>query len=171
MLCRVFAFRYLLPLQYEYAAMLLLCSRCEKVVILNVFEKGINAVLFLPVFQAVYLVFLTAQWRRWHTGAARVFNYDSCLRTRACLFCIFVPPTKGRSHFTKLLTRALFFVPCQFSYIFVSCPAFHVHVAGDSKKTISLVAGVLSISFARALLVLIHQSTSCRAMQLNILKT
>ena len=36
--------------------MILLCSRCVKVVILNVFETGINAVSFLPGFQAVFLV-------------------------------------------------------------------------------------------------------------------
>jgi len=38
--------------------MLLLCSRCAKVVILNVFKTGINDVSFLPVFQAVFLTFL-----------------------------------------------------------------------------------------------------------------
>jgi len=31
--------------------MSLLCSRCEKVVILNVFKTGINTVSFLPVFK------------------------------------------------------------------------------------------------------------------------
>jgi len=60
-----------------------------------------------------------------------------------------------RSHFTKL-TRALFFGPCRCSYIFVPCLAFRVHVAGDLNKTISFVAGVLSTSFARALLGLTH---------------
>ena len=56
----------------------------------------------------------------------------------------------------KLLTWALFFVPCHCSYIFVSCLVFHVHVAGDMNKTISFVTGVLSTSFARTLLGLIH---------------
>jgi len=37
-------------------------------VILNVFETGINAVSFFPVFEAVFLVFLTAQWPLRHTG-------------------------------------------------------------------------------------------------------
>ena len=41
--------------------MLLLCSRCGKVVILNVFKIGINAVSFLSVFYAVILAFLTAR--------------------------------------------------------------------------------------------------------------
>jgi len=57
--------------------MLLLCSRCEKVVILNVLKTGINAVSFLPVFKAVFLVFLTTQRRLQHTGSsglARVFD-------------------------------------------------------------------------------------------------
>jgi len=31
-------------------------------VILNVFKTGINSVSFLPVFFAVFMVFLTAQW-------------------------------------------------------------------------------------------------------------
>jgi len=39
-----------MQLQNEYSVMLLLCSRCEKVVILNAFKTGISAVSFLPVF-------------------------------------------------------------------------------------------------------------------------
>jgi len=35
-------------------------------------------------------------------------------------------------------------------------PAFRVQVTGDLSKTLSFVAGVLSTSFARALLWLIH---------------
>jgi len=49
MLCFVFAFRYLMQLYNEYSVMLLLCSRCGKV-ILNVFKAGINAMSLLPVF-------------------------------------------------------------------------------------------------------------------------
>jgi len=41
-----------------------------------------------------------------------------------------------RSHFTKLLSRALFFGPCHCSYLFVPCLALRVHVAGDLNKTI-----------------------------------
>jgi len=37
--------------------MLLLCSVCGKVVILNVFKKGINGVSCFPVFKAVLGVF------------------------------------------------------------------------------------------------------------------
>ena len=69
-----------------------LCSRCGKVVILYVFKTGINAVSFLPVFQAAFLVFLTAQWRLRHTGSARVFDYALYRRTQARLLCIFAPP-------------------------------------------------------------------------------
>jgi len=50
MLHRVFAFRYPMQLQNEYSVVLLLRSRCGKVVIVNVFKTGINAVSVLPVF-------------------------------------------------------------------------------------------------------------------------
>ena len=116
-------------------------------------------------------MFLTAQWLLWHTassGFARIFDYDLYLRTRvwqSSLLALYIcATTKGRS---QLLTRALFFVPCHCSYIFVSCPAFHVHVAGDMNKTISFVAGVLSTSFPRPLFGFIRQSPSCRDMQLS----
>jgi len=38
-----------MPLHNDYSVMLRLRSRCGKVVILNVFTSGINAVSFLPV--------------------------------------------------------------------------------------------------------------------------
>ena len=38
--------------------------------ILNVFKTGINALPFLPVFTAVFLMCLTAWWRLWHTGTS-----------------------------------------------------------------------------------------------------
>jgi len=50
MLCPVFAFRCVMQFQSEYSVMLRLCSRCRKVVILNLFKTGITAVSFLPVF-------------------------------------------------------------------------------------------------------------------------
>ena len=37
--------------------MLLLCPRCGRVLILNVFKTGINAVSFLPVVYAVFRFF------------------------------------------------------------------------------------------------------------------
>jgi len=37
--------------------MLVLCSGCGKVVILNVFKKGINVVSCFPVFKAILGVF------------------------------------------------------------------------------------------------------------------
>ena len=74
--------------------------------------------------------------------SARHWVQPESSRTRVYLLCVFVPPPKGRSHFTKLLTRALFFVPCHCSYIFVLCPAFYVHVARDLNKAISFVAGI-----------------------------
>ena len=75
-----------------------------------------------------------------------------------------------RSHDTKLLTRALFFGPCHWSYIFLPRLAFRVHVAGDLNETIPFVVDVLSTSFASTLLGLIHQSPSC-LMQLSIFET
>jgi len=39
----------------EYSVMILLCSRCGKVVILNVYKTDINAVSFLPVFLSCVL--------------------------------------------------------------------------------------------------------------------
>ena len=114
-------------------------------------------VIFACFFYAVLLVFSTAQWQLRHTGYsgwAWVFDYDSYRRTRACLLCIFMPPPTA--HSTKLLTRALFIGPCHCSYKFISCQTFRVHVASDLNKTISFVASVLSTSFARALLGLIH---------------
>ena len=127
---------------------------------------------FCLFFKAVFLVFLTAQWRLRHTGSS---GFSPSLRLRfisenASLLCIFVSPPTVPLHYTKLLTRDLFFVPCHCSYISVPCPAFHVHVAGDLNKTISFAAGVLSTSFARALLRLIHWSPSC-PIQLSIFKT
>jgi len=104
--------------------MLLLCSRCGKVVSLNVFKTGINAVSFLPIFSAVFLVFLTARWRLRYTeylDSARVFDYDLYLRRRACLLCIFVPSPKVRFHFSMLLIRALFF-----EHVTVHLFSFHV---------------------------------------------
>jgi len=49
----------------------------------------------------------------------------------------------------------------------VPCLAFRVHIAGGLNETISFVVGVLSSSFVRVLLVLIHYSPSCH-MQLSI---
>jgi len=69
----------------------------------EVFKTGISAESFLPASSAVFLVFLTAQWRDRHTGSsglARVFDYDLYRRTRACFVYLCHHP---RSHFTKLL--------------------------------------------------------------------
>jgi len=79
--------------------MLLLCSRCGKVVILNVFKTGINAVSFLPAcFLAVFLTFSKSQWQLRHTdssGLARVLGYDLHRKRKlACFVYISVsPPT------------------------------------------------------------------------------
>ena len=86
---------------------------------------------------------------QWKISIA-IYNGERKLACFVCLFC------HSRSHFTKLLTRPLFLGPCHCSYIFVLCLAFHVHVASDLNKTISFVVGVLTTSFARALLGLIH---------------
>jgi len=124
------------------------------------FRTGINPVSFLPVFlRCVHGVFNTpAQWLLRHKGSsgfARVFDYDLYWRTQACLL-MFVPPPTVRSHFTKMLTRAIFFGPCHCLYIFIPCLSFHVHVTGDLNKTISFVVGVFTTPFARALLGFIH---------------
>jgi len=58
------------------------------------------------LFQAVFLVFLRAQWLLRHKDLARVFDYDLYRRMPACFVYLCYHP---RSHFTKLLTRALFF--------------------------------------------------------------
>jgi len=118
--------------------MLLLCSRCGKVVILNVFRTGMNAVLFLPLLSCVLRY-------TGSSGLTRVFDYDLYRRTWACFVYLCHHP---RSHFTKLLTRALFFGPYHCSYVFVPCLAFRVHVAGedDLNTTTTFVAGVRSTS-------------------------
>ena len=122
----------------------------------NVFKTGNNAAS-LPVFQAVFLVFLTAQWllRIRAPRASPEFSITIYIGERkfACFVCLFHHP---RSHFTELLTRALIFGPCHCSYIFVPCLAFRVHVAGDLNKTTSFVIGVLMTSVARALRGHIH---------------
>ena len=101
--------------------------------------------------------------------APPVFSITIYIRERklACFVCLIHHP---RSHFTKLLTRLLFFGPCHCSYIFVPCPAFRVHVAGDLNKTISFVVGVLTTSFARALLGFLHLSPRC-PLQLRFFET
>jgi len=124
---------------------------------LNVFKTGINVVSFLALFKAVFLVFLTTQWLLRHTCSSGFARISIAIyigeRKLACFVCLFHHP---RSHLTKLLTRALLFGPCHCSYIFVPCLYLRVHVTGDLNKTISFVVGVLTTSFARALLGLIH---------------
>jgi len=122
--------------------MWLLCRRCGRVVILNVFKMGINAVSFLPVVCAVFSVFQQP-------------NGDSCTRApgalpeslimihirerkQACLLCIFVPPPSVPLRVFSL---------GHFSYVFVPCLAIRAHFASDLNKTISFVIGALSTSF------------------------
>ena len=121
-------------------------------------------------FLAVFLVFLTAQCQRRHTGStgsARVFDNDLYLRTRACLLCIFVHhsragPTSLSCYSGSFLCALSLFIYFRFrSGISRWC-------AGDLYKTMSFVVGVLSTSFARPLLGLIHQSPSFRATQIRI---
>jgi len=113
------------------------------------------------------LFFQLFSWCFWQpsrdsgTRAPRAYPESSvtiCIRERG-LVCFVYLCHHPRSHFTKLLTRAVFFGPCHCSYIFVPCLAFRVHVGGDLNKTISFVVGVLSTLFS--LLGLIHQSPSC----------
>ena len=133
--------------------------------ILNVFKTGINAVSCSPVFQAVFLVFSTAQWRLRHTGSsdlALVFDYNLYWRIyKASLLALYINVITHCPTSTKLLSRDFLRGPCHCSYIFVVCLDFPVHVAGDLNKKISFVVGVLSTLLACALLGLIHYSPSC----------
>jgi len=70
-------------------------------------------------------------------------------------------------HWLWLLTWGLCIGLCYFSSIFVPYLAFRIHFAGDLNQKLSLVARVLSTSFARALLGLIRLSPSC-SLQLGI---
>jgi len=117
--------------------MLLLCSRCGKVVFLT----DINAVIFTCFLSCVLGVF-NSPVATPARGLSRVFDYDLYWRKRACFAYLCHHPW---SHFIKLLNRALFVGPCHCSHIFLACLAFRVHVAGDLNKTISFV-GVFSIS-------------------------
>jgi len=92
--------------------------------------------------------------------ATPAYGLRPCFRLRitsanASLLALYVCSTT-HPHFTKLLTRALFFEPCHCSYIFAPCLTFRVHVTGDLNKPISFVVNVLTTSFAHALLRLIH---------------
>jgi len=74
-----------------------------KSVILNVFKQvTMLCHVSLSVLQAMFLLFLIAQWRLRHTGSlglARLLNYDLHRRTRTCLLCIFVPPPTVPLHY------------------------------------------------------------------------
>jgi len=85
-----------------------------------------------------------------------MFDRSISIGENASLLALYICATTHGPHFTKLLTRALFFEPCPFSNKFFPSLAFGVHVAGDLNKTISFVVGVLSTSFAHALLGLIR---------------
>jgi len=65
------------------------------------------------------------------------FNFSIKFNRGERELALYVCATTNGPHFSKLLTRALFFGPCQCSYIFIQCLAFRVHVAGDLNKTIS----------------------------------
>jgi len=76
--------------------MLPLCSRCGKVVILNVFKTGINTVLFLPVFKLCSWCFNSSV----PTAAHGFLGHGPSLRLRFILenasllaFYIVPPPT------------------------------------------------------------------------------
>jgi len=82
--------------------MLLLCSRCGKVVILNVYKTGINTVSFSQfILSCVLRVFnsAVATSAQRLLGLSRVFDYDLYWRKRACMLFIFVPPTAVPLHY------------------------------------------------------------------------
>jgi len=89
----------------------------------------------------VYLFFKLCSWYfqqpsgdsgTWATGSSGLAEFSVKIyigeRELTC-FAHFVSPHHPRSHFTKLLTRAIFFGPGHGSYIFVPSLAFRVHVA------------------------------------------
>jgi len=90
--------------------MLRLYSRCGQIVILNVFKTGINAVSFLPVYLSCVL---GGFYSPVVTPAHGLLGLWPSLRLRfisesTSLLCILVPPPTVQLHYTKLLTRALF---------------------------------------------------------------
>ena len=127
--------------------------------ILNVFKTGSLSVLchFACFFALSYWCFQQPSGNS-GTRAPRAEPESSITihigeREHACFVYLCHHPL---SHSTKLLSRALFIGPCHCSYKFISCQTFRIHVASDLNETISFVASVLSASFARALLGLIH---------------
>ena len=103
------------------------------------------------------------QWRLQRWGSARVFDYCLYCRTRACLLCMFVPPTT--SLIKVVNSGSLHWALSVFIY-FRFTLTFGVNFAGDLNKNLS-VAAVLSNTFARAFLALIRQNPSC-LVQLSI---
>jgi len=95
--------------------MFLLCSRCGKVAILNVFKTGINAVSFFPVVLSCVLgvfnspVATPAHGLRGLSPSRRLRFASENASLLALYIYLYHQP---QSHFTKLLTRALFFGPC-----------------------------------------------------------
>jgi len=73
-------------------------------------------------FYAVFLVFLTAQWRLGNTGSARVFIYDLYRRTQACLLCIFVPPPTVPLHWVANSRSFLWALPLFIHFRFYVWP-------------------------------------------------
>jgi len=149
--------------------MILLCARCGKVVCLRKYQCCVIFACF-----AVFLFFNSPVATPAHGLLGPEFAQPESSITSyigECeLVCFVYLCHHPRSHFTKLLTRDLFFGPCHCSYIFVLHLAFGVHVTVDLNKTISFVVGVLSTLFAHALLGLIYQSPSC-PVQLRFFKT
>jgi len=138
--------------------MFLLCSRRGKVVILNAFNlKQVSMLCHFCLFLNCVLGVSNSPVA---TPAHGLLGVSLSLPFR-CLYrrtrtCFIYLCHHRRSHFTELLTRALWFGPCHCSYIFVPRPAFCVKVAGDLDKTIFVVGVLLSTSFARALLRFIY---------------
>ena len=83
---------------------------------------------------------------------------------RACLLCMFVPPPTS---LIKVVNSGFFHWVLSVFIYFRFMSAFHVQFTGDVNKKISFIATVLSNTFARSLLGLIHWSPSC-PLQLSI---
>jgi len=79
------------------------------------------------------------QWRLQRWGSARVFDYCLYCRTRACLLCMFVPPTT--SLIKVVNSGSLHWALSVFIY-FRFTLTFGVNFAGDLNKNLSVASSL-----------------------------
>jgi len=133
--------------------MLILCSRCGKVVTLNVFKYQccVMCACFLSYVFDVYNSPVA-------TPAHGLLGLSPSLRLRFILqnVSLLASYVCAATHGPTSLLRLLGLSSLGFSYIFVACLVVRVHVTGDLNRTISFVVGVLTTSLACVLFGLIH---------------